>query len=123
MFTAHPLLGVGMGGYWVAITAYHDASGVSTPQEAHNEYLELLSSGGLVGLGIGIWFGVGLFRSVRANLHTQDRFQRTMCFAAVIGITGVAVHSLFDFGLHLLINAFVFLVLIMLATRRVRIET
>ena len=23
MFTAHPLLGVGLGGYWIAITAYH----------------------------------------------------------------------------------------------------
>ena len=122
MFTAHPLLGVGMGGYWVAITAYHDASGVSTPQEAHNEYLELLSSGGLVGLAIGIWFGIALLRCVRANLHTHDRFQRTLCFAAVIGITGIAVHSLFDFGLHLLINAFVLLVLIMLATRRVQSE-
>jgi O-antigen ligase len=122
MFTAHPLIGVGMGGYWVAITAFHDASGVSTPQEAHNEYLELLSSGGLVGFALGIWFGVALFRCARANLHAHDHFQRTLCFGAVIGITGIAVHSLFDFGLHLLTNAFVFMVLIMLATRRVQSE-
>ena len=50
MFAAHPILGVGMGGYWIGITAYHDASGLMTPQEAHNDYLELLSSGGLIGL-------------------------------------------------------------------------
>jgi O-antigen ligase len=61
MFTAHPMLGVGMGAYWVSITAYHDASGVMTPQEAHNDYLELLASGGLVGLAIGIWFVISLF--------------------------------------------------------------
>src|SRR5215510_9643612 len=38
MFQAHPMLGIGLGGYWVAITAYHDASGTMTPQEAHNDY-------------------------------------------------------------------------------------
>ena len=41
---AHPILGVGLGGYWIGITAYHDASGLMTPQEAHNDYLELLSA-------------------------------------------------------------------------------
>mgnify|MGYP003694069815 CR=1 FL=1 len=53
MFTAHLNARCGMGAYWVSITAYHDASGVMTPQEAHNDYLELLASGGLVGLAIG----------------------------------------------------------------------
>src|ERR1041385_6841450 len=50
MFAAHPITGVGLGGYWIGITEYHDAAGLMTPQEAHNDYLELLSSGGLVGL-------------------------------------------------------------------------
>ena len=53
MFAAHPIVGVGLGGYWIGITAYHDASGLMTPQEAHNDYLELLSSGGLIGFAIG----------------------------------------------------------------------
>jgi O-antigen ligase len=123
MFTAHPMLGVGLGGYWVAITAYHDASGVSTPQEAHNDYLELLSSGGVVGLAIGAWFGVALFRRVRVNVRSDNHFQRSVCLAALLGIAGVAVHSLVDFGLHLLVNAVVFLVLIMLATKRIPVES
>ena len=123
MFAAHPMLGVGLGGYWVAITAYHDASGVSTPQEAHNDYLELLSSGGVIGLAIGAWFGVALFQRVRDNFRSANHFQRSVCFAALLGITGVAVHSLVDFGLHLLVNAVVFLVLIMLATKRIPVET
>ena len=123
MFTAHPVLGVGMGAYWVSITAYHDASGVMTPQEAHNDYLELLASGGLVGLAIAIWFVVSLFRAVRVNLASENRFQRAICFAAVLGMTGVAVHSLVDFGLHLLVNAFVFLVLVMLATKRLDVQS
>ena len=120
MFTAHPILGVGLGGYWIAITAYHDASGTMTPQQAHNDYLELLTSGGLIGFAIGIWFVVALFRSIRTNLFARDRFQRAICFAALLGITGVAVHSLVDFGLHLLVNAFVFIALVMLATTKIK---
>jgi len=122
MFAAHPIVGVGLGGYWVAITEFHDASGEMTPQEAHNDYLELLSSGGLLGLAIGTWFAVSLFRRAKENLGSQNRFQRSVCFAAIIGIAGVAVHSLVDFGLHLLINALVFVILVMLATKRIEVE-
>jgi O-antigen ligase len=119
MFEAHPILGVGLGAYWIAITAYHDASGTLTPQEAHNEYLELLSSGGLVGLAIGVWFALGVFQSIRENLKSASRYRRAACFGAALGIAGVAVHSLVDFGLHLMANALVFVVLIMIATARI----
>ena len=119
MFEAHPILGVGLGGYWIAITAYHDASGTLTPQEAHNEYLELLSSGGLVGLAIGVWFALAVFQSIRENLKSASRYRRAACFGAALGIAGVAVHSLVDFGLHLIANALVFVVLIMIATARI----
>jgi O-antigen ligase len=115
MFAAHPIAGVGFGGYWIGITAYHNASGILTPQEAHNEYLEVLSSGGLIGLAIGIWFAVMVIRRVRTNLF-EEGYMRAVRYGALVGLTGVVVHSLVDFGLHLLGNALVFLVLIMLAT-------
>jgi putative inorganic carbon (HCO3(-)) transporter len=116
MFEAHPIAGVGLGGYWTAIPTYHDASGTLTPQEAHNDYLELLASGGIIGLAIGVWFGVVVFKRTRANLRSPDRFRRAACFGAAIGIIGVAVHSLFDFGLHLTVNALVLTALIVIAT-------
>ena len=118
MFAAHPITGVGLGGYWIGITAYHDASGLMTPQEAHNDYLELLSSGGLVGLAIGVWFAVMLIRAVRANLAIDTGYIRALRFGAILGITGVAAHSLVDFGLHIMVNAIVFVSLIMIATAR-----
>jgi O-antigen ligase len=115
MFAAHPIAGVGLGGYWIGITAYHDASGLMTPQEAHNDYLELLSSGGLIGFAIGVWFAVAVIREAWRNFSFPVSYLR---LGAILGIIGVAAHSLVDFGLHILINAIVFLCLVMIATNR-----
>jgi O-antigen ligase len=122
LIVSHPLLGVGMGGYWAAIPEFHDASGTMTPQEAHNDYLELLASGGLIGLALGIWFAVIVFRRIRRNLASASRFRRAASFGAAIGIAGVAVHSLVDFGLHTLANALVFTTLIVIATSNAPME-
>lgn len=118
MFAAQPIFGVGLGGYWIGITAYHDASGLMTPQEAHNDYLELLSSGGLIGFALGVWFVVSVVRLARRNLAAGNGFQRAVRLGAVLGLAGVAAHSLVDFGLHIMINALVFITLIMIATTR-----
>jgi O-antigen ligase len=118
MFAAHPILGVGLGGYWIGITAYHEASGLMTPQEAHNDYLELLSSGGVIGFALGVWFAVAVVRKAHQNLQADFGYMRAIRFGAILGIAGIAAHSLVDFGLHMLANAAVFMTLIMLATMR-----
>ncbi|MEP6569150.1 MAG: O-antigen ligase family protein [Acidobacteriota bacterium] len=117
-FVAHPVLGVGLGGYWAVIPTYHDASGTMTPQEAHNDYLELLASGGLVGLALMVWFAVVVLKRTRENMRARNPFRRAACFGAAIGIAGVAVHSLVDFGLHTLVNALVFTTLVVIATSK-----
>jgi O-antigen ligase len=116
MFAAHPIVGVGLGGYWIAITAFHDASGLMTPQEAHNDYLELLSSGGVIGFALGVWFVVAVIRKARKNLLADVSYMRAVRLGAILGMVGVAAHSLVDFGLHILVNAVVLLILITLAT-------
>ena len=116
MFAAHPIFGVGLGGYWIGITSFHDASGSMTPQEAHNDFLELLSSGGVVGFALGIWFVVMVVKKARENFLEGSGYMRAVRFGAILGIAGVAAHSLVDFGLHIMTNAVVFLILIMIAT-------
>jgi O-antigen ligase len=103
----HPVAGVGFGGYWIAITKYHRASGETTPQQAHNDYLELLASGGVIGLAIGVWFVVAFARVANRKVRNPDRFGRAVTMGALAGILTVAVHSLVDFGLHIPINALV----------------
>ena len=119
MFAANPFLGVGFGGYWIGITAYHKASGLMTPQEAHNDYLEILSSGGVIGFAIAVWFVVVVIRLARQNLAIDTGYKRAVRLGAVLGIAGIAAHSLVDFGLHIISNALVFITLIMLVTTKI----
>ncbi|MGI9065948.1 MAG: O-antigen ligase family protein [Pyrinomonadaceae bacterium] len=118
----HPIAGVGFGAYWIAITRYHHASGEITPQEAHSDYLELLASGGIMGLAIGGWFTFAFIRGARQKIRAADRHSRAITLGALAGIMTVAVHSLVDYGLHITINALIFTTLISLVVMNVREE-
>jgi putative inorganic carbon (HCO3(-)) transporter len=120
MIKDHSIAGVGFGGYWIAVPRYHRGSGEMTPQQAHNDYLELLASGGLIGCALAIWFVAGFLSRARTCLRSSDPDRRSVCFGALAGIFGVAVHSFVDFGLHLTVNALVFVTLIVIATTSVR---
>lgn len=119
MCLTHPLTGVGLGGYWMAITRYHDGSGELVPQQAHNDYLELWAAGGLIGVALAGWFGYALLGAARRRLAATDGFRRASALGALAGLFGVAVHSLVDFGLHLTGNALLCVALVVLATRQI----
>ena len=115
MIVENPLLGTGFGGYGMAITQYHNASGKLIPQEAHNEYMEVLASGGVVGAGLWLWFLMIFIRRAGQSLSvTNSARQRTMCVGALGGIVAVAIHSIVDFGLHITINALICTALIVI---------
>jgi O-antigen ligase len=117
MIKANPIAGVGFGAYRVGITRYHDASGAMTPQQAHNDYLELAAAGGIIGCALVAWFLVVFLRKVRWSLRSPDAFYRTACLGALTGLFGVVVHSFVDFGLHITINTLVFMALIVIAVQ------
>jgi O-antigen ligase len=105
MFKDHAVAGVGLGGFWIAVSSYHRASGASVPQQAHNDYLELLASGGLVGFALLLLFIYLFSQRARARLRAGTPFSRAAALGALTGLFGVAVHSLFEFGLHVTANA------------------
>ena len=123
MIADYPFAGVDLGGYWTAFPKYHDASGTMTPQQAHNDYLELIASGGIVGLLLFVWFAVVAVKKARDSLRASDSFRRAACFAALIAIAGIAVHSLVDFGLHRMLIAMIFVALVVIATASVEFES
>ena len=122
MILENPLLGTGFGGYAVAITQYHVASGKLIPQEAHNEYIEILASGGVIGAALWLWFLIILIRRASQSLMaTNSSRQRALCVGALAGIVAVAVHSILDFGLHVTINALICAMLIVIVVSSQRL--
>jgi O-antigen ligase len=119
---SHPLVGVGFGGYWMAITETHDGSGALVPQQAHNDYLELLASGGVAGVALALWFVCEALGLARRELRDPTLYRRAVAFGALASLFGVAVHSLVDFGLHLTGNALISVALLALATARLAPE-
>lgn len=118
MFKAHPLAGAGLGGFWSEVPVYHAASGVLTPEQAHNDYLELLASGGVLGAMLFAWFAVVLIRQARRSIKASEGFQRAVGLGTIVSVVGVGVHCMFDFGLHITINALVLVTLLAILSLR-----
>ena len=115
LIKAHPFAGSGLGAYETAIGGHFENQYEWRPQQAHNEYLELIAGAGAAGAILGLWFVAVICRELKRRL-LEDAFGRVVCVGAAIGLAGVAIHSLVDFGLHVMANTVVCTVLIALAT-------
>jgi O-antigen ligase len=122
MIKSHPLLGTGLGAFGVIYTGFDTRNGFFRLEQAHNDYLQVLSDGGIVGAIIAISFVVLLFRGAFRRMQSWDNFRRGVAMASLAGCFGVLVHSFFDFTLHTTSNALLFLVLAGLATLNGRVE-
>ncbi|MCU1266130.1 MAG: hypothetical protein JWM21_2448 [Acidobacteria bacterium] len=119
---AHPFIGTGLGAFGVIYTRYDSHNGLYRLEQAHNDYLQVLSDGGLIGALLGLFFIVALFRMGLQRRETGDEFRRGVATGALAGCFAVLVHSFFDFTLHTTSNALLFLVLAALATLNGRVE-
>jgi len=118
----HPIIGTGLGAFAVVYTGYDSRNGLYRLEQAHNDYLQVLSDGGIVGAAIGLFFLVSLFRMGFARRESHDDFRRGVATGALAGCFAVLVHSFFDFTLHTPSNALLFLILAALATMNGRVE-
>jgi O-antigen ligase len=112
------LFGAGFGALQGALPRHHDDPGYLIVDTAHNDYLELLAVGGIMGGLLFIWFVIGFWKRITIQLNDSDSFQYARSMGALIGISGVAIHSIVDFGLHIMINAAVLACLIVIATKK-----
>lgn len=103
----HPIAGSSFGAFGTAITPYHIGTGRWTPQQAHNDYLELLASSGVIGGVLGVLYLIGILRFARKQLRSEYPYRRAVCWGALAGLFAIGLHSLVDFGLHITINAIV----------------
>jgi O-antigen ligase len=119
---AYPYLGTGLGSYGVTYTQFDSRNGLFRLEQAHNDYLQVLSDGGIVLAVLALSFVVLLFYKAIVRAKTRDDFRRGVALASLSGCFGVLVHSFFDFTLHTTSNALLFLVLAALATLNGRVE-
>jgi O-antigen ligase len=118
----HPVIGTGLGSFGLAYTQYDSRNGTERLEQAHNDYLQVLSDAGFIGMCLGLFFIVVLFRNGFARRESEDTFRRGVATGALAGCFAVLVHSLFDFTLHTTSNALLFLILAALATINGRVE-
>lgn len=112
LIQAHPFVGVGLGAFQTAYPIYSQYDGsLGMVSEAHNDYLQVLADGGLVGGALALWFIVVIFRAIFRGLRSRNPLLAGLALGSGAGIFGLLVHSLFDFNLQLPSNSLLFLLL------------
>ena len=114
MFRDRPWLGWGLGTFPVVYPKYRSFYSNLVVNQAHNDYLQLLDETGVLGFAMVLWFLAVLYIcGIRLSVD-GSRAQ----MAALVGCTGIVVHSFSDFNLEIPANAALFFVLCGIATMR-----
>ena len=118
MFRDKPVLGWGLGTFPVVYPQFRSFYTNFFVNEAHNDYLQLLSEMGILGFAVMAWFLIVLYRRAVSKIGdwTFD-VGGAVTLACTLGFTGILVHSLFDFNLQVPANAALFYVLCTIACR------
>ena len=116
MFTHRPVLGWGLGTFPTVYPSYRSFYTNLFVNEAHNDYAQLLVETGLLGFGLMVWFLVSLYRrGLPTSRRWEFRWDGAVSLAALLGCTGLLLHSFVDFNLQIPANAALFYVLCGLA--------
>jgi len=118
----NPILGSGLGSLGVIYTRFDTRNGAYRLEQAHNDYLQTLADGGIIGAILGLSFLALLFRKAFMRRNTDDKFRRGVATGALAGCFAVLVHSAFDFTLHTTSNALLFLIFAAMATLDHRVD-
>ena len=79
--------------------------------------LEVLASGGAVGAILCGWFAVVLLGRLLRVSRVDFLAPTALRCGALAGLVAIAVHSFFDFGLHITINALLCCALLVIAVK------
>jgi O-antigen ligase len=117
IFLDHPAKGCGLGTLVSVYPRYETLYDGKLVDHVHNDYVETLAETGLLGGLSGAAFLFLLFREGRKSFEAdQGHFSRGLHAAGIVALSGLLLHSLFDFNLHIPSNALFFLVQAYLAT-------
>ena len=116
MFSHRPVLGWGLGTFPIVYPGYRSFYTNLFVNEAHNDYAQLLVETGLLGFALMVWFLICLYRrGLPTSGRWEFRWDGALSLAALLGCTGILVHSFVDFNLQIPANAAFFYVFCALA--------
>ena len=115
MLRDYPVFGTGGGTFYNAYPQYRGADILPYYDHVHNDYMQLATETGIVGLALlGAIVLLSFFAGVLALSRRHDPLARGVAFGVVMGVSAIAIHSTVDFNLQIPANAFIFSVLLAL---------
>ncbi len=111
MFARKPLLGWGLGTFPTVYPGFRSFYTQFFINAAHNDYIQALVETGLAGFSCVVWFIFTLYaRGLTRFGRREQNWRGVLRVAALVGCTGILVHSLYDFNLQIPANAALFYV-------------
>ena len=117
IFIDYPILGVGLNAFGTAFPNYDTWNGTMRVEQAHNDYLQMLTEAGILGFAcIAAFIFLVFKKGMQIITKSTDNFRLNIAIGALAGCFGILLHSFFDFPLRTPSNAFFFLILVVIAT-------
>ena len=123
MFSHRPIWGWGLGTFPTVYPSYRSFYTNLFINEAHNDYAQLLVETGLLGFSLMLWFLVRVYQhGLPTSRRWEFKWDGALSLAALLGCTGILIHSFVDFNLQIPANAALFYVLCALAGSKLLAE-
>lgn len=96
-----PLFGSGFGTFIDVFPSFMSFPDFGIIDHAHNDYLELLTDGGLIGFTLTAWFILAVIRhGWQMILSRRNQYSILLGIGALTGIITMLMHSVTDFNMH-----------------------
>jgi O-antigen ligase len=108
-----PLFGSGFGTYRYTFFLYDKAETGEWSTHAHSDYLEIAAEGGLIGSLLFLsLIGLLIFSIIKMWMNRKHPGIRMIGIGIITGLFAAALHSIFDFSLHIPSNMLTFMLII-----------
>lgn len=109
-----PLFGSGGGSFYNVFLSYRTADyGYSYVDHAHNDFVEIATDYGLLGLGIlGLLVLLTLWKVLKVLAHRRSPLVRGIAFGVAMSVVALLIHSAVDFNLQIPANALTMVVIL-----------
>ena len=124
MTKQRPIMGWGQGTFADVYPRFRSFYADAVVNAAHNDFLQVFTETGILGCGIMLWFlAITLRNALRKSAKWTSNLNGTVAVAALLGISGILVHSLVDFNIQIPANAALFYSLCTVAAMEPRFKT